>query len=89
VRHREDVGEQDRRIEIETPERLQRDFAGQFRIAAQAHEVARLLTQLAVLGQIAAGLPHDPYRCARHRLAQQRAYQEIVSERRGHWCAVS
>ena len=62
----ENVGEDDRGIEVETPDRLQRHFGGKFRREAQIEKAAGLGAQFAIFRQIAAGLPHHPDR--RHRL---------------------
>ena len=78
IRNRQDIGEQDRRIEGITPQRLHRHLAGQFRITAQTHEVAGLRPGLAILRQIAARLAHYPHRRAGHRLAHQGSQQQIV-----------
>ncbi len=64
----EDVGEDDRRIEREAAQRLQRDFRGQFRRAYHFEEgVLRL--QRAVFRQVATGLAHDPNRRTVERFA--------------------
>ena len=84
VRHRQDVGEQDRRVQRIASERLQRDLAGQLRIRAQAHEVAGLLPYRTILGQIPAGLAHDPDRRSRHRLALEGAEEKVVFQRCRH-----
>ena len=58
----QDVGEDDRRIEAEPPDRLQRHLGGKFRVEAEIEEAAGLGAQLAIFRQIAAGLPHHPDR---------------------------
>src|SRR5436190_11680085 len=70
----EDVGKDDRGIEVETADRLQRHFGGIFRRKAQIEEAARLGAQLAILRQVPAGLPHHPDR--RYRLSTARQYLE-------------
>ena len=60
------VREDDRGIEVEAADRLQRDFGGEFRREAQIEKAARLGAHFAIFRQIAAGLPHHPDR--RHRL---------------------
>ncbi len=62
----ENVGKDDRGIEVETADRLQRHFGGVFRREAQIEKAAGLGAQFAILGQITPGLPHHPDR--RHRL---------------------
>ena len=74
----QDVGEQDRRIELVAPQRLHSHFAGEFGVAAQAHEVARLRPRLAVLGQVAARLAHDPDGRAVRGLAPQVLQEDAV-----------
>jgi hypothetical protein len=71
VRHREDVREQDRGVEREAVERLQRHLAGEIRVHAQVHEAAGLLPRGAVLGQVSPGLAHHPHRGDIDRLAEE------------------
>jgi hypothetical protein len=63
----EDVAEQDRRIESESPNRLERDFGGKLGRLNQFQKGMRFL-QFAILRQGATGLPHQPngraIRCA-------------------------
>ena len=63
----EDVAEQDRRIESESPNRLERDFGGKPGRLNQFQK-RMLLLQFAILRQGAPGLPHQPdgraIRCA-------------------------
>ena len=64
----DDVGEEDRRVDAVAADRLQRDLGDEVgRRAGVEHRVA--LADLAVLGQRAAGLPHEPHRRVRDRLA--------------------
>ena len=70
----ENIGEDDRGIEVEAADRLQRHLGGIFRREAQIEKAARLGAQFAILRQIAAGLPHHPYR--RHRLPVAGQYLE-------------
>src|ERR1700743_3247753 len=65
--HHQDVGEQDRSIEAEAAHRLQRYFGGKLGCKAQIEKASRLLSQWAVLRQIAPRLPHQPDR--RNRLS--------------------
>src|SRR5690606_10197150 len=62
MRHDEDVGEQDRSVEAETPDRLQRHLDGEIGIVADVEEASRFLANLPVFGEIAAGLAHHPDR---------------------------
>ena len=99
VGHGEDVGEQDRRVQRETAQRLQGDFAGQFRGLGHGQEAAGGGAAGAVLGQVAAGLAHQPDGGAVHGLAAQGAQQAVVGKRFGHgqprmrewgaWCAAA
>ena len=59
LERQQDVGEDDGRVELEASERLQRDLGGHVGPPAQLDE-AQLLTQGAILGQVAAGLTHEP-----------------------------
>jgi len=76
----QDVGKQNRRIELVAPERLQGYLAGQLRIPAKAHEVTGLASYFTIFRQVAARLPHDPHGCSRDRLAHQGAQKYIVFE---------
>jgi hypothetical protein len=82
LRDHQDVGEEDRGVERETRERLQRDLAGELRVRGEPEEASRLCPRRAVLRQVAAGLPHDPDRRPVDRLARERAQQPVVRERR-------
>ena len=62
----ENVGEDDRGIEIEAADRLQCDFGGELRREAEIEEAAGFGADFTILRQIAAGLAHHPDR--RHRL---------------------
>ncbi len=57
----EDVGEDDRRIEAEPADRLQRHFGGKLRVEAEIEEAAGLGPHLAIFRQITPGLPHHPH----------------------------
>src|SRR3546814_11182153 len=56
----EDIGKQDRAVETETPDRLQRHFGRRLGIVAELEEPALGLPQRAIFGQIASGLAHQP-----------------------------
>jgi hypothetical protein len=58
----QNIGEDDRGIEVEAADRLQRDFCGVFRREAQIEKAAGHGAQFAVFGQVTAGLPHHPDR---------------------------
>src|SRR5271154_3045581 len=62
VRYRQDVREQDRRIEREACKRLQRDFGGEIRGFTQREKTARALACRVVFREIAASLAHQPDR---------------------------
>jgi hypothetical protein len=83
IRDRQDVGEDDRRVQREAAQRLQGHFAGQFRRLAQVHEAAGLRARREVFGQVTTCLAHDPDRRAVDRLAAERPQQEIVFELHG------
>ena len=71
LRDDEDVGEQDRSVEAEAANRLERDLGSKLGIVAQRQEAAGLGPDLAILGQIAPGLTHQPDRGNLERLAGQ------------------
>ena len=60
VRHDEDVGEQDRCVEAEPPDRLQGHLGGEVRIVAEVEERTGPGPDLAIFWQVAPGLPHHP-----------------------------
>ena len=77
MRHDEDVREQDRGVEAEAPDRLQRDLGGAARVVAEIEERAGLGAQLAVFREIAAGLAHEPDRRRPDRLAAEHAQNRL------------
>ena len=62
MRHDQNIRKQDRRIEAEAPDRLQRHFGGKLRIEAEIEEIAGLFAHRPVFRQIPPGLPHQPDR---------------------------
>jgi hypothetical protein len=64
---------ENRGVERKARERLQRDFGGVIGILRERHEAACLRAHRVVLGEVASGLPHEPDRRVRRRLAPQRA----------------
>ena len=64
----EDVAEQNRRVEVEPADRLERDLGGEFGRPDQFQK-GMLFLQFAVFRQGAAGLPHQPDGRAIHRAA--------------------
>jgi len=58
------VGEQDRSIKLEAPDRLKSDLGGVLRRVAQAEHTAGSLTSEKVLRQVAPSLAHQPNRRA-------------------------
>ena len=72
-----DVAEHDRGVERHPAERLERDLDGQLRVATGLEDVS-LATELAVFGQVAPGLAHEPHGREVHGLAAQRAQEAIV-----------
>src|SRR5581483_5500611 len=62
IRYHQDVGEDDRGIEAEAPDRLQGDLDGELRGEAEIEEAARFGADLAIFRQIAPGLAHHPER---------------------------
>ncbi len=81
----EDVGEQDGRVQLEPLQRLQRHFAGEFRILRQRHEAAGAGAGGAVFGQVAAGLAHDPDRRGVGGLTAQGAQEAVVLQNFSHF----
>ena len=76
-RHRaHDVGKDNGGVERIALHRHQRHFGRELGVSGQVLE-AVLRTKLAVLGQVAAGLAHDPERSPRHRLATDGFEQEF------------
>ena len=59
LQRHEQVGEQDRGVEAEPPDRLQRDLRGELGRLAQLEE-ADARAHLPVLGEVASGLAHQP-----------------------------
>jgi len=62
VGHDENVGEQDGRVETEAADRLQRRFHGQSGRVAEVDERLRRGADLAIFGQVASRLSHQPDR---------------------------
>ena len=60
VRDDQDVGKQDRPVEAETPDRLQRHLGGGRAVIDQIEEAALFRPQCPIFGKIAAGLAHQP-----------------------------
>src|ERR1700759_2484723 len=60
--HHQNVGEQNRRIEAEPADRLQRYFSGELGIETEIEKGSCLLPHRAVFGKIAASLTHQPHR---------------------------
>ena len=75
IGHHEDVGEQDRRVEAEAPDRLQCHLGRQRRRVAQIEEAAGFRSHGPVLGQVSPRLPHQPDWRWRHRLAGERSQE--------------
>ena len=62
MRHDQDIRKQNRRIEAETPYRLQRDLGCKFRIKDEIEKPAGFGTQRAIFRQVAPSLAHQPDR---------------------------
>src|SRR5690606_10783743 len=71
VRHDEDVGEQDRGVEVEATDRLQRHLDREVGVVAESEEATRLGARRAIFGEIATRLPHHPYRRRENGLSLQ------------------
>ncbi|KPW18756.1 Uncharacterized protein ALO90_05439 [Pseudomonas amygdali pv. aesculi] len=74
----QDVGEQNRRIQRVAIQWLQRDFTGELRVLAQAHEVPGTGAAGAVFRQVTACLAHHPYRRDVYGLLEQSAKETVV-----------
>ena len=72
MRHDEDVGEQDRPIETEPVDRLERNLASGLAVVGHREKSALLFPQSTILGQVTSCLPHEPERHAISALAVQR-----------------
>jgi len=68
----QDIREDDRGVEVEAADRLQRHLGGEFRRETQVEKAAGSGAQFAIFRQIASGLTHHPDR--RHRLAAARQH---------------
>jgi hypothetical protein len=78
VGNRENVGKENRGIQGESGQRLQRDLAGELRGLAQLEKAPGPLAGCPVLRQIASGLAHDPDGGGIDRLPEQRPQQAII-----------
>jgi hypothetical protein len=85
VRYGEDIGEQDRRVQRETIQRLQRHLGGVVRALAQAEKTASALPRLTVFRQIAPRLAHHPHGCVVGWLTQQGAQEGVVLQFEVHF----
>ena len=86
IRNGQNIREEDRRIQREAAQRLERHFTGQLGVFAQRHKIARLRARGFVLWQIASRLAHHPHRGDINGLAQQRTQITIVLQF-GHFCS--
>jgi hypothetical protein len=62
MRHEQDIGKQDRGVETEATDRLQRDLSRPFGVEAEIEKACGLLAQSPVFGKVPPGLPHQPKR---------------------------
>lgn len=79
----QDVGEQDRAVEPEAPDRLHRHLGRRRRIGGQGQEAALLRPEFAILGQIASGLSHEPHGRCRLPLSVQHGEQGLLNRNVG------
>ncbi len=78
MRHHQDVRKQNRRIESESPHRLQRNLGRELRIENEIEKASGLLAQRAIFRQIASCLAHHPYRRRPPRLAIEHIENGLV-----------
>jgi hypothetical protein len=71
----QDVGEQDRAVEAEAADRLERDFGRGVAVVNEREEPAFVRPQLAIFREITAGLTHQPHRRRPDPLAFQHSDQ--------------
>ncbi len=76
-RHHQDVGEQDRAVEAEAADRLQRDLGRRLAVGGELEEAALLRPQRAIFGEIAPRLAHQPDRGNRLPRTLQRREQGL------------
>ncbi len=82
------IGEENRRVDVEHVERLQRDGDRERRIPAEIQERV-LLAQRAILRQIPAGLTHEPDGSGVHRFEPARPEETIVHPTRPSFARAS
>src|SRR5690606_26300299 len=75
MRHDQNVGKQDRRVEAEAADGLQRHLDGEIRIVAEVEKASGAGAELPVFGQIPACLAHHPDRWRLDRLSCQHLHQ--------------
>ena len=76
LERQQEIGKQNRRIDVDAAYRLHRDGRGQLGRSADV-EQGMAAADLAVFGHVAPGLPHEPHRRAIDRLAPA-GFQETV-----------
>ena len=81
LERQEQIGKQNRRVDVDAAHGLQRDDRRELGRAADVEQRVPA-ADLAVLRHIAAGLPHEPHRRAIHRLAPA-GFQKAVVHLRG------
>ena len=75
LRHDQDIGKHDRRIETEAADRLQRYLRGEYRIKTEIEKTASLFPNGSVFRKIAPSLSHQPDRRSGVSVVRQRAEQ--------------
>ena len=83
VGHRQDVREQNSRVQRIAVQGLQRHLGGEVGAGGQTHEAAGPRARGVVFGQVAAGLAHQPHRGVVGGLAQAGAQELVVGV--GRW----
>ena len=76
LERQQQIGKQNRRVDVDAADRLQRDDRRQLGRSADVEQGVPA-ANLAIFGHVAPGLPHEPHRCAIDRLAPA-GFQETV-----------
>ena len=78
MRDNQDIGKHNRRIDIEAPQRLQRDLGSKFRPVAKIEESTSSLSHCSIFRKITSSLTHEPYRPSFRNTSIQHVEQWLV-----------